>query len=446
MNHRKKKIVATCMVVYMGTLALPQTPAHAHESDQTAVIQPAGEHASIHTDLEIPTTTEEPALVQPSLDEAGTPQTEPNTTVTPEGSLEEENAGGNDPQPAGDPDSEEEELELTEPTMQPDGIKITPVMGMMSALAAQPVVDPSQDLVITVKSTSVATPTINEVYDTEIGEDEYLPGKDASPYNQISTGRSVVYDVAFSFASKSYSEENYVINDVQIVAVDENGNEISFQTPIYMNNGVETEQFADIKEIKWDDNAGLVTGGTAQMSMAVELPAAVYWDTKIEPRIKLKGTVQGTPVESEVITLPAVKLSSQAIMGYSFTNGDHQEIRYIADAEAFQASANFTAWVRDQDHLIGLLDLPQFKTQTYYFKVNALLDSRNVASQLEAENFSVVPGSGMALVDGEKAIRYDKDTQMLAITMQPTNGTAPLKVDSQIYIQVPSQPCRLLRL
>lgn len=121
MNHRKKKIVATCMVVYMGTLALPQTPAHAHESDQTAVIQPAGEHASIHTDLEIPTTTEEPALVQPSLDEAGTPQTEPNTTVTPEGSLEEENAGGNDPQPAGDPDSEEEELELTEPTMQPDG-------------------------------------------------------------------------------------------------------------------------------------------------------------------------------------------------------------------------------------------------------------------------------------------------------------------------------------
>ena len=48
MHQKRKKIVATCMIVYMGTLALPQTPAYGQENE-TAVKEPAGEHASTNT-------------------------------------------------------------------------------------------------------------------------------------------------------------------------------------------------------------------------------------------------------------------------------------------------------------------------------------------------------------------------------------------------------------
>lgn len=448
MNQRKKKIVATCMIVYMSTLALPQTPAHAHESDPTVVSQPVGEPAAgTHTELNMTSDTMESTT--PPITEAqdSTPEdTQQEAIIAPEKTDEEQ--GSAEAETKGEEESAEAENggeESEEPTNPPeentaqDSTAGETAMSTTNALSAAPQaeVDYAKDLVIEVKEeVSVQTPTMTGQY--ESGDaDTYEPGKDYSPTDKVTTGKNVIYDVAFSFGSMA--ETNYVIDKVEIVSLDEKGSELGLTTPIYWNNGGQTEQTAMLKDIKWGVDSGFVTGGTARMNLAVELPDAIYWNTQIAPRIKLVAYVGDTKIESRVINLPAVRLSSQAIMDHHFSKGAEQKVTYEESNKSFRASFNFFTGLGGQSNIIGLLDQPQYETQTYYFKVAAMIDKYPYAERLTAEQFIVEPGNGMILAETQP-IQYDADEQLLAVTMKPSEDKqAPKECDTKIFVNLPHE-------
>ncbi len=451
------------MIIYMSSLALPQAPAYASEEEQPTISQPADSQASVNTSLSTRPESENDSTDnnQHSLDKENDsdgglhqpsdtqPQAPEDNALGAETPLEEQK----DPSSQTNPNGAEQTTEAEEGNSVPklEGVlpeadaellgketnmAVRPGLVMMSMPMAQmmPKLDYSEDLLITADSDiRMQTPTINDSYAAGAAG-TYEPGQDYSPEDDVSMGRSVLYDVSFSFASKAY-EEGYVIDALKVVSVDESGQELDLQTPLYWNNGGRTEQMAVIKDIKWQES-GFVTGGTAKMSLAVELPQAIYWDTQIAPRIKLIAMVGNASVESGVIELPAVRLSSQAIMTHGFTDGTSQVVIYDDKSDLFEASFNFYSGQKDQADMIGLLDQPLLAAQTYHFQVKAMLDEQNVTAQLLADSFRVQPGDGMTLADGQ-AISYDADTAMLTVTLIPKEGKAPRKCDTKIYVQVP---------
>lgn len=467
MHQKRKKIVATCMIVYMGTLALPQTPAHAQENE-TAVKEPAGEHASTNTAMPemigtaatVHNDTQDETVLDGEGEAAAGPDEEAaenetaeetkdavNTEVTEvteetEGQEHPADVSGDGETADDDADEQKEPSSDTHETI----IEKKTTGALATALAQQAEDNHVVNLDITVTdSIKVQTPTMTGVYD-EGAAGGYEPGKDYSSTDDISTGKSVLYDLSFLFGDRNAVEgndseatKNYILSNVQIVSVDKDGNELSnAQTPIYWNQGVSTEQRAVIKDPKWVEGADFVTGGTARMTLAVELPQAVYWDTQIAPRIKIRATVQGNTVDSEIIELPAVKLSSQALMNHHFVDGASQKIIYDKEKKAFNASFKFYTGLEAKTNIIGLLDQPQYWTQTYYFNVEAKIDKSNVESLLKSENFRVEPGSGMELADKD-AVSYDAESKVLAVTMQPAGEAAPQKCDTAIYVEVPHE-------
>ncbi|MEG1473763.1 MAG: isopeptide-forming domain-containing fimbrial protein, partial [Christensenella sp.] len=214
--------------------------------------------------------------------------------------------------------------------------------------AAVGVPDITTDLSIVTAEISRSTPTSNGTYSTGSPAGTYVPGKDYSATDDVSTNGSITHKISVSLSSLG-GLPNYAVDKLYILSTDDPAaTENSSDTPVYLiNSSADPQNITDdnanthtiggatIQGVSYGPTENITTGSTISFDVVTTLPSPIYWKTKIMPKLQIVVEKDGKQTKSAPFALSAVRLSSGATLGASI---DAQQ--YLWDNIAYTTKNN----------------------------------------------------------------------------------------------------------
>lgn len=263
-------------------------------------------------------------------------------------------------------------------------------------------VDISTDLNITLLARDIKTPTITGIYDVGSPAGTYIPGRDYSPIDDVSTG--IVAELNFSAAFDSISNQLYNLDRVYIQSVDDprtDGTGVILgrwinQDPNPANitddgqNTVIPNYVAQMSAIVFDETANIKSDSTLTTGITATLPAAFWWKSKIMPKIQLVAVKDGITKVSEPLQLPTIRLSTAGLLTSSLSSNGSIVYSTRDGVKGFFVPVALTTMKSDLPNIARILDDPTYDLITYAADFNASVNGQPIP--LTAANF-VVTGS-----------------------------------------------------
>lgn len=294
-------------------------------------------------------------------------------------------------------------------------------------------IDISTDLNITLLAKSKSTPTLTGIYDVGNPAGTYIPGKDFSATDDVSTGNTVQY--TFSIAFDSVSNQLYTLDKVFIQSVDDPTVDGTGQILGYwintnpdptniIDDGQNTlipQYYSNMSSIVFDSSANIKSDSTVTTGITVTLPISFWWKSKIMPKICIIAIKDGIEKASDPLQLDTVRLSTAANIPSSLSP---HTITYTTQASQTGFLDNFFMGSLKQIiyNITPMNDEPDFELVTYKVDYNAAVNGLTIP--LTKNNFSITFISNGTLVD------YDYTNEVFTITLkQKLNGSVSVIMD-----------------
>lgn len=302
-------------------------------------------------------------------------------------------------------------------------------------------IDISTDLVITLLAQNIQTPTINGVYDTGSPPDTYLPGKDFSPTDNVSTGNTANFN--FSIAFDSLSNQIYNLDMVYIQTVDDprtdgtgrilgywiNTNSDPSDTTDDGQNTLIPGYFSNMSSIVFDSSANIKSNSTVLTGITVTLPITFWWKSKIMPTIQVVAVKDGITKVSSPLTLPTVNLSTVAALITTLLPNGNMSYTDQGGNKGFIVPFYFRTYKEVLPNIAQMNDNPEFDLITYKVDFSASVNSVNIP--VTTANFTVTSTSNATVSS------YDYQAGAFTITLKQTD---PGQIFAIVYAFLPFDP------
>ncbi|MEG1776594.1 MAG: isopeptide-forming domain-containing fimbrial protein [Clostridia bacterium] len=255
-------------------------------------------------------------------------------------------------------------------------------------------IDISQDLNIFVQVLATETATLTGAYDTGFPAGTYLPGKDFSPTDNVSSGAVTSYQLGISLTSKT--NQLYSIDKLFLQSLDDPNTNGTGAIPFYLLNtdpnasnvtddGLYTllpGYAASMASVVFGPNAGVTSTSTVTLTLNVNYPNGVYWKTKIAPKIQAIAVKNAIQQASAVFRPPEVLLSSYATYttGYAYDPIAWNAIRLGSHngGSGFFVPFYFPVSQTSVSSINKLLDTPSFSSIDYSTNLRFTLDGKSI--------------------------------------------------------------------
>ncbi|MEG1278281.1 MAG: isopeptide-forming domain-containing fimbrial protein [Cellulosilyticaceae bacterium] len=269
----------------------------------------------------------------------------------------------------------------------------------------------SEDLKIIVKVISVETKTKTDVYDTGFPSATYLPGKDFSPTDNVSDGVVTSYKLGISLTSKT--NQIYAIDKLFLQSVDDPRTNGTGAIPFYLLNSdsnasnitddglytVWPGYSANMVSVVFDQNSGVTSTATVNLTLNVNYPSGVYWKTKIAPKVQVVAVKDAVKKKSDSLALMEVKMSSFANhvtnYGYEPVLWDAIRLSERKGVPGFYIPFYFKSTLTTPSELGRLLDTPNVTSINYSTNLSYTIDGVDIP--VTTDNVDLQFSDGMTL-------------------------------------------------
>lgn len=299
-------------------------------------------------------------------------------------------------------------------------------------------IDISNDLVIRAKGKILNTPTKNGIYDCDDCPFEYIPGKDYSLIDDISTGKMVTYLIDIELESKS--DQLYCIDKISIGSNDYSDDLTKTKT-YYIN----TDPDALIIQ---DNNENIYTGTDTTLfpvtlknsissnfkfttSLLFKLPKKCFWKSKLSPSILILAEKSGC-FKKFIFNLPEVKIApkSDYISELSKTLTDDKIlIKNINNMDKIIFPFKILSYTQDIEDVINLSDTPKFSKITYNISIE--VSSNCKLCKLYKKNFIFKPTKGFNIKN------YSYHNNKLSLSLEGSFEKISANSNLECYIVLP---------
>lgn len=300
-------------------------------------------------------------------------------------------------------------------------------------------IDISTDLSITLLAKEILTPTITSVYDTGSPPDTYLPGKDFSPTDDVSTGTTVQMSLSISF--DSISNQLYILDQVYIQSIDDPQTNGTGNFLIYwINTNPDPTNITDdgqntilpnyvskMSSIVFAETSNISSTSTLTTNITITLPVnGFYWKTKIMPKIQVVAIKDGIKKISSPLQLPTVRLSTASNL--VSTIGTISPTGYVTldNQTGFLSPFFIRTFKEDIASISRMLDNPKYNLITYQINLTGSVNGNNIP--LNTSNFSIYS------INNGEIISYNYLNNILTIVCKQTVVSTQLSLSAYFFI------------
>ena len=300
-------------------------------------------------------------------------------------------------------------------------------------------IDILTDLNIYLQAQNISTPTITGVYDGGSPPGTYVPGKDFSPTDNVSTGNTALLN--FSIAFESESAEDYALDRVYIQSVynprtDGTGlipgrwiNQNPDPTDITDDglNVIIPSYFANMSSIVFDESANIRSNSTVLTGITLTLPnSGFWWKSKIVPLIQVVAVKDGVTKTSDPFELPTLLLSTAGEVVSTLASSGN--ITYSSSGPSGPGFNIASTIITAKNYLSGIsriLDRPHFDLITY--RINYGVTVNGTPITLNNADFTLT-----TLGFGE-IVSYNFSGGVLTVVVHQTqSGEVGIRINSRV--------------
>ena len=299
-------------------------------------------------------------------------------------------------------------------------------------------IDISTDLIIVLQAQNIETPTTTGVYDLGSPPGTYIPGKDFSPADNVSTGGKAQLNFSISF--RSIGRQTYNLDKIYIQSADDPhtdgtgkipgrwSNTVSDPTHLMDDgrNAIIPNYNANMSSVVFDAGANIKSNSTISTSIDVALPDfGFWWKSKIVPKIQVVAEKDGIKKASEPFQLPEIILSTTGIFNSTLQSAGN--IVYSAEKSRSGFTVPLVIFSQKENHsnIKSILDNPDFDLITYQIDFTAAVNE--VDLPLTSANF-IAFSSGFAQV-----VSVDYAAGVLTTVMRQTDP-GPVSVQVNAFL------------